>query len=50
MENQSETLVLEETKPLAVGLLDNEETQRFNVTNPQSLEQDKESSKTWMWT
>ena len=42
-------LVLEETKTVAAGLLNSEETQRFNVTNPQSLEGDKESSNTWMW-
>jgi hypothetical protein len=44
-----ETLSLEEAKPVAAGLLDKEETQRLNVTNPQSPEQDKGTSKTWMW-
>jgi hypothetical protein len=44
-----ELLVLEETKQVPTGLLDAEETQKFNVTIPQRLEQDKESSNTWMW-
>jgi hypothetical protein len=45
----SETLVLEETKQVAAGLLNSGEANRFDATNPQSLEQDKESSNTWMW-
>ena len=44
-----ETLVQEASKPVPAGFLDSEETNRFDATNPQRLEQDKESSNTWMW-
>jgi len=44
-----ESLVREETRPVPAGLLDSEETQRYDVTDPQNLEQSGESSNTWMW-
>jgi len=44
-----ETLVHEETKPIPTGILDSTEKRRFDTSNTQGLEQDKESSTTWMW-
>ena len=49
-----EELVVEEQKPVPVGFLDDEETQKFNVTvsQPQSQAQEEvteQPSNTWMW-
>ena len=44
-----EELILEETKTIPSGFLDSEEARKFDVTIAQSLEQEKESSNTWMW-
>jgi hypothetical protein len=45
-----EALVIEEEKPVPVGFLDADESQKFNVTIPQQMEQqEKDSSSSWMW-
>jgi hypothetical protein len=44
-----EELILEETKTIPSGFLDSEEARKFDVTIPQRLEQEEESSNTWMW-
>ena len=44
-----EELILEQTKTIPSGFLDSEEAHEFDVTIPQRLEQEKESSNTWMW-
>jgi hypothetical protein len=44
-----EELILEETKTIPSGFLDSEEARKFDVTIAQRLEQEKESSNTWMW-
>jgi hypothetical protein len=45
----SEELILEQTKIIPSGFLDSEEEHKFDVTIPQKLEQEKQSSNTWMW-
>ena len=44
-----EVLVVEEEKPVPAGFLDAEESQMFNVTMPQQVEQEEETSSSWMW-
>lgn len=45
-----EVLIIEEEKPLPVGFLDAEESQKFNVTNSQPIEQqEEETSSSWLW-
>jgi hypothetical protein len=45
-----EVLVVEETKPVPAGLLDDEESEMFNVTiSQQAAQQEKETSSSWMW-
>jgi hypothetical protein len=45
-----EALIIEEDKPLPVGFLDAEESQQFNVTSQQQMDQpEKESSSAWLW-
>jgi len=46
-----EVLVVEEEKPVPAGFLDAEESQIFNATIPQQVEQEpeEETSNSWMW-
>ena len=44
-----ETLIIEEEVPVPAGFLDAEETQKFNVTVPQKVEPEEQSSNGWMW-
>ena len=44
-----EALMVEEEKPLPAGFLDADESQKFNVTIPQQMEQEKETSSSWIW-
>ena len=45
-----EALIIEEDKRLPVGFLDAEESQQFNVTSQQQMDQpEKESSSAWLW-
>jgi hypothetical protein len=44
-----EELVVEEQKALLVGFLDAGEAHRFDVTIPQQLQQEQQSSDSWMW-
>jgi hypothetical protein len=44
-----EELVVEEQKALPVGFLDTGEAHRFDVTIPQQLQQEQQSSNSWMW-
>lgn len=45
-----EVLIIEEEKPLPVGFLDAEESQKFNVTSSQPIEQqEEETSSSWLW-
>ena len=46
-----EVLIVEEEKPVPAGFLDAEESQMFNLTIPQQVEQEQEeeTSNSWMW-
>jgi hypothetical protein len=44
-----EALIVEEEKPLPVGFLDADESHKFNVTIPQQMDQEKETSSSWIW-
>ena len=44
-----EILAVEEEKPVPAGFLDAEESQMFDATVPQQVEQEKETSSSWMW-
>lgn len=46
-----EALIVEEEKPVPAGFLDAEESQMFNVSIPQQVEQEQEeeTSSSWMW-
>ena len=46
----NEALILEQGVPVPLGFLDADEAHQFNVTIPQQLkEQEESSSSTWMW-
>jgi len=44
-----EALILEDPGMVPMGLLAEQEVQKFDLTIPPQHEQEKESSKTWMW-